>query len=114
MFITLSVETISRLWYIGPIPYRFYSYLSFVAMHSTLWVVDSGASSNFSAAKDYFITVNPLDTGTVSGISDRVRGHGTCKLTLVDSAGRKCTVTLNGVFMFPILPSDPMATIFVF
>ena len=72
-------------------------------MHSTLWVVDIGSSSYFPASREDFVTLSPSDTGTVSGILFRVRGHGTCKLTLVDPAGRKCTVTLNGVLYVPDL-----------
>ncbi len=30
-----------------------------------------------------------------------MRGHGTCKLSLVDQAGIRCTVTINGVFYVP-------------
>ena len=99
--ITISVEIISRLRSIGPSTYRFSSYFSSVAMHSNLWVVDSGASSHFSVVREYFITLSPSDSGIVSGISTRVRGHRICKLTLVDPSGRKCTITLNGVLYVP-------------
>ena len=77
MLITLFVETISRLLSIGPIAYRFYGYFLSVAMHSTLWVVDSGASLHFFDVREDFITLSPSDTGTVSRISVRLRGHGT-------------------------------------
>jgi len=72
-------------------------------MHSNLWAVDSGASSHFFAVREDFISFHSSNTGKVSGLSTRVRGHGTCKLTLVDLAGRKCTVTLNGVLYDPDL-----------
>ena len=72
-------------------------------MHSSLWVVDSRSSSHFSAVREDYLTLNPSDTGAVSGISVRVRGHGTCKLTLVDSTCRKCIVTLYGVLYVPDL-----------
>jgi len=65
-------------------------------MHSKLWVVDSGASAHFSVDQEYFITLNLSDSGIVSGISVRVRGHGACKLTLVDSTGKRCNVELDG------------------
>ena len=99
----IPVETISRLRSIGPTSYRLYSFFSSIAMHSNLWVVDSGASSHFFAVREDFITLNPSDLGIVSGISIRERGHGSCKMTLVDSIGRECTVTLNGVLYVPDL-----------
>ena len=77
--------------------YLDHTYLPSTDMHSNLWVVDSGASLHFSAVREDFITLSPSDSGTVSGISVRLRGRGSCKLALVDSAGRTCTVTLNGV-----------------
>jgi hypothetical protein len=72
-------------------------------MHSKLWVVDSGASAHFFVDREDFITLGLLDSGTVSRISVRVRGHGTCKLTLDDPAGRRCTVTLGGIVYAPDL-----------
>jgi hypothetical protein len=66
-------------------------------MSSTVWVVDSGASAHFSAVRDDFITLDLGGSGTVSGISVCVRGRGTCRLTLIDTSGRKCIVTLDKV-----------------
>ena len=99
----ILVETIFRLRSIGPISYKLSTYFSYVAMHSNLWVVDSGASSYFFAVREDFITLNPSDSGIVSRILVLVRGHGTCKLTLANPAGRKCIVTLNGVLYVPDL-----------
>jgi len=70
-------------------------------MHSILWFVDSGASSHFSVVREDFITLSSSDSGIVSGISVRLRRHGTCKLTLVDLACIKCTVTVNGALYVP-------------
>jgi hypothetical protein len=70
-------------------------------MRSNLWVVDSGANSHFSVVREDFITLSPSDSGTFLGISVCVRGHGSCKLTLVDSACRRCTFTLNEVLYVP-------------
>ena len=80
-----------------------YTYFSSVVMHSNLWVVDNGASSHFFAVREDFITLSPSESGTVLGISIRVRRHGSCKLILVDSAGRESTISLNGVLYFPDL-----------
>jgi hypothetical protein len=100
--ITLFVENVPRLRSIVSIAHRVSSSINYY-VHSTLWVVDSGASSHFSVVREYFITLSLLDSGTLYGISVRVRGYGTCKPTLVDTLGRRCTVTLNGVFYVPDL-----------
>ena len=44
-----------------------------------------------------------LDSRIVSWISVRVRGHGTCKRTLVDLADKRCIVSLTGVLYVPDL-----------
>jgi hypothetical protein len=72
-------------------------------MSSNVWVVDSGASAHFSAVREDFISLDLEDSGTVSGISVRVRGRGTCRLTLIDNTGRKCIVTLHKVLFVPDL-----------
>ncbi len=72
-------------------------------MSPPVWVVDSGASAHFSAVREDFITLDLEDSGTVSGISVRVRGRGTCRLILIDSTGKKCTVTLDKVLFVPDL-----------
>jgi hypothetical protein len=64
-------------------------------MYSSVWVVDSDASAHFSAVREDFITMDLEDSGTVSGISVRVRGRGTCRPTLIDPTCRKCIVTLD-------------------
>jgi hypothetical protein len=72
-------------------------------MYSYVWVVDNGASAHFSVVREDFITLDLEDSGTVSGISVRVRGRGTCRLTLIDLACRKCIVTLDKVLFVPDL-----------
>ena len=69
-------------------------------MSSTVWVVDSGASAHFSVVREDFITLDLEDSRTVSRISVRVRGRGTCQLTLIDPTGKKCTVTLDNKVLF--------------
>jgi len=58
-------------------------------MLSTMWVLDSGASAHFSVVREDVITQDLVDTGSVSGISARIRGHGACQLTLIDPTCRK-------------------------
>jgi len=65
-------------------------------MKSMQWVVDSGASALFSAARENFVTLILSESGNVAGISVLVRGRGTCKLTMINSSGHKCIVTLKG------------------
>ena len=72
-------------------------------MSSTVWVVDSGASAHFSDVREDFITLDLVDSGIVAGISVRVRGHGTCQLTLIDPTSRKCIITLDKVLFVPSL-----------
>ncbi len=72
-------------------------------MYSSVWVVDSGASAHFSFVREDFNTLDLEDSGTVSGISVRVRGRGTCRLTLIDPTGRKCIVTIDKVLFVPYL-----------
>jgi hypothetical protein len=72
-------------------------------MYSSVWVVDSGASAHFSAMREDFITLDLEDSGTVSRICVRVRGCGTCRLTLIDPTGRKSIVTLDKVLFVPNL-----------
>ena len=79
--------TISLFWLkLSVLHYLDRTYLPFADMHSNLWVVDSGASSHFSVVREDFIALSLSDSWTVSGIFVRERGHGSCKLTLVDSA----------------------------
>ncbi len=59
--------------------------------------MDSGASAHFSVVRGDFITLDLEDSGTVSGISVRVRGRGTYRIILIDPTGRKCIVTLDKV-----------------
>jgi hypothetical protein len=66
-------------------------------MQSTIWIIDNGAIAHFSDVREDFTTLNLADSGNVSRISIRVRGHGTCKLTLVDPAGKRFTVRLEAV-----------------
>ena len=66
-------------------------------MSFTVWIVDNGASAHFSAVREDFITLDFVDSRIVSGIFVRVRGHGTCQLTLIDPTCKKCIVTLDKV-----------------
>ena len=72
-------------------------------MYSFVWVVESGASEHFLTVREDFITLDLEDSGTVSGISVRVRGRGTCRLILIDHTCRKCIVTLDKVLFVPDL-----------
>jgi hypothetical protein len=72
-------------------------------MSSAVWVVDSGASAHFSVVREDFITPDLEDSGIVSGICVRVRGHETCQLTIIDHTGKRCIVTLDKVLFVPDL-----------